>query len=201
MEKQGEPEICSAKDLSQLFDCSVMRISQLVKAGVLVKLARGQFDKDANTTAMIRHMRQTIRQQGSETSHANLKTKRAEYLDLQKKKAELDIAAKIGAVLPIDDVEAMFLEAAAIFSGQRRSMGSRLAGKLAGMHDPRAILALLNRENDGILKQTAAGFRDVPGVAKARRSTRSTAKKKPQPVGGRKPRATARKSRAGAVAK
>jgi hypothetical protein len=34
-------------------------------------------------------------------------------------------------------------------------MGSRLAGQLAGMSDPTAILKLLNAENDKILEATS----------------------------------------------
>ena len=194
-------DTCSAAELARLFDCSVVRVHKLVADGIIPKLGPGQFDKDACTTALILHMRQTIRQQGTGWSNADLKQSRVEYLAVQKKNAELKFQQASGKLLPIDDAEAMMLEIAAIFAGQKRSMGSRLAGKLAGMNDPKRILALLNRENDAILKNVSAKFSETANMAKAGRNTRAAAKAQPKPVGGRKPRVAARQSRTGAVAK
>lgn len=79
-------------------------------------------------------------------------------LEVQKRNAELAYQQKSAELLPIDVVESLFMEAAAIFVGQKRSMGSRLAGKLAGMSDPQPILKLLNTENDKILAGVADKF-------------------------------------------
>lgn len=66
-------------------------------------------------------------------------------------KVAFDLSVSRGEYLQLDDVEALMMEAAATFSGQKRSMGSRLAGQLASMSDPKTILKLLNSENDKIL--------------------------------------------------
>jgi len=64
-------------------------------------------------------------------------------------------------MLNIDDVEAIIIEGAAVFAGQKRSMGSRLDGKLANIHDSKTILKLLNAENDGILEGVADKFQSL----------------------------------------
>ena len=69
----------------------------------------------------------------------------------QKRNADFAYRKQIGELLDIEDVQTVVNEGAAIFTGQKRSMGSRLAGQLAGMRDPVAILKLLNSENDAIL--------------------------------------------------
>ncbi|MEA2078571.1 MAG: hypothetical protein U9P00_01705 [Pseudomonadota bacterium] len=56
-----------------------------------------------------------------------------------------------GELLEVDEVQVVVNEGTAIFMGQKRPMGSRLAGQLAGMSDPKAVLKLLNSENDKIL--------------------------------------------------
>ena len=58
---------------------------------------------------------------------------------------------KHGKHLRTDEVQVVVNEGAAIFMRQKRSMGSCLAGQLAGMNNPKEILKLLNSENDKIL--------------------------------------------------
>lgn len=76
-------------------------------------------------------------------------------------KIAFDLSVSRKTHLSLTDVEALLSEAAAIFMGQKRSMGSRLAGQLASMSDPKAILALLNSENDAILRDTADKFSEI----------------------------------------
>jgi len=98
----------------------------------------------------IAYQRRNAQQQGS-GSGEDLKRSRSELLKVQKKNAELAYRKQMGELLEFDEVETVVCEGAAIFTGQKRSIGSRLAGTLAGMSDPKAILKLLNSENDKIL--------------------------------------------------
>jgi phage terminase Nu1 subunit (DNA packaging protein) len=112
----------------------------------------------------IKYQRRNADQQGGDSTTADLKKARAELLQAQKKSAELAYQQKTGALIPLDDLQAVVNEGTAIFAGQRRSMGSRLAGKLAGMTSPTAILKLLNSENDKILAATADKLHELSGV-------------------------------------
>ncbi len=196
-----EQETCNAKDLAALFGLTLPRIYQLVKEGVLEKHGVGKFDRDASVTAYCRYLRGALQQQGSGSSNAELKQSRVELLGMQKKNAELAYQQKTGQLLLVADVEAVMMEAAAIFTGQKRALGSRLSSKLASMTDPKAILKLLNSENDKILANTAAKFGEITNIRKTGTNRKTTARKKSQRVGKRKPGVTARKSGAGAVAK
>ena len=197
----AETPLVSVGTLAKLFDVTDRYIQTLARDGIIPKSTRDGYDLIASVRGYVAFLRRTVEQQGSGSSNAELKQGRVEYLAIQKKNAELKFEQTSGQLLPIDDVEAMMLEIAAIFAGQKRSMGSRLAGKLAGMNDPKRILALLNRENDAILKNVSAKFSETANMAKAGRNTRAAAKAQPKPVGGRKPRVAARQSRTGAVAK
>jgi hypothetical protein len=90
-------------------------------------------------------------------------------LKAQKRASDLAYDERAGKLLSIGDAEALMLEAAASFAGQKRSMGSRLAGQLAGMSDPKQILALLNKENDAILRTVAEVFRAKGDYAAGKR--------------------------------
>jgi len=171
----------------------------LTRDGTLTKNTSNRYDKKASITGYIRYLRNAVRQQGSGSSNTHLKASRVELLDMQKKNAELAYLEKTGQMLKIDDVEAIIVEGAATFAGQKRSMGSRLAGKLASMTDPKAILKLLNAENDAILKNTATKFSEIKNLGKGRRNTKAAAKPKSQRVGRRKPSVSARKPGAGAA--
>jgi len=89
---------------------------------------------------------------------APLSEERRRLVAAQAEKAEIETAQRKGELLELNDVETLLIEGAAVFAGQKRSMGSRLAGKLAGMDDPKAILKLLNSENDRILQNVADKF-------------------------------------------
>ena len=101
--------------------------------------------------AYVMFQRKNMEQQGSGSSNAELKTARVELLQAQKKAADLALRQKTGQLLEADEVRAIANAGTAVFVGQKRSMGSRLAGTLAGMDNPKEILKLLNSENDKIL--------------------------------------------------
>lgn len=199
--KTTETEYCSAADLAELLGISRARIGQLLKEGVVTRITPGKYDKNASITAYCGMLRASLLQQGSGSSNAHLKASRVELLDMQKKNAELAYLEKTGQMLKIDDVEAILIEGAATFAGQKRSMGSRLAGKLASMTDPTAILKLLNAENDAILRNTSDKFSEIKNLGKGRRNTQAATKQKSKRVGRRKPGVSARKSGAGAASK
>lgn len=95
-----------------------------------------------------------------------LSEERRRLVAAQAERAELETAQRKGQLLDIEDVQIVVNEGTAIFVGQKRSMGSRLAGQLAGMTDPRAILKLLNAENDKILQATSDKLYSLAGVDK-----------------------------------
>lgn len=198
---ETEPETCKAAELAKLLGLSPQRIHQLVKNGVLVNYQRGTFDKFAAILTYCEYLRRVVKQQGSGSSNATLKQSRVELLAVQKQNAELNYQQKTGQVLLIDNVEAILMEAAAVFAGQKRSMGSRLSGKLAGMTSPKAILKLLNAENDAILKNTATKFSEIQNISKARGYRKTAAGPKSKRVGRPKSSTAARKPRTRAVAK
>ena len=144
--------------LAALLNVSVRRVHQLAAAGTIPAPVAHRYGVVASVQSYITYLQTIVAQQGSGSSNADLKAARVALLQTQKKNADLRFKTASGKMLPVEDAEVLMQEAAAIFAGQKRSMGSRLAGKLAGMADPKQILALLNRENDKILRGVSDKF-------------------------------------------
>jgi len=187
--------------IAKLFDLTERRVQQLAKDNVIPKGIDGKYDLIGCVRGYVVFLRKTVEQQGSGSSNATLKASRVELLEVQKKNAELAYQQKTGQLLLVADVEAVMMEAAAIFTGQKRALGSRLSSKLASMTDPKAILKLLNSENDKILANTADKFGEITNIRKDRSNRKTTARKKSKRVGKRKQSATAGKPGTGALAK
>ena len=88
---------------------------------------------------------------GSASRQTALSEERRRLVAAQSEKTETENRLRKDELFSADEVEAIVCEGTAVFTGQKRAMGSRLAGQLAGMTDPVAILKLLNSENDKIL--------------------------------------------------
>jgi hypothetical protein len=146
------PEVpVSVAVVAEVLNLTRRRISQLVAEQVLPAPLNHKYDALRCAQRYIAYQRKNADQQGGDSSTADLKKSRADLLRSQKRNADLAYQQKIGQLIEIEDLQEVVNAGTAVFTGQRRSMGSRLAGQLAGMSDPTAILKLLNRENDRIL--------------------------------------------------
>jgi hypothetical protein len=144
--------------LATLLGISRRRVQQLAQDSIIPAPTGYQYDVTESVLGYITFLQKAVEMQGSGSSNEALKAARVALLKSQKRAADLAYQEKAGKLLPIDDVEALILEATAAYVGQRRSMGSRLAGELAGMSDPKTILAVLNQENDAILRTLSNTF-------------------------------------------
>jgi hypothetical protein len=144
--------------LAGVLGISQRRVHQLAADGIIPKPDAYQYNLVESVRGYTGFLRAIVERQGSGTSNEALKAARVALLKSQKRAADLAYQEKAGKLLSVDDVEQLMLEAAATFAGQKRSMGSRLAGQLAGMTDPKAIMNLLNHENDAILRNVSKQF-------------------------------------------
>ena len=136
--------------VAEVLGVSRRRVSQLVVEGVLPAPVAHRYDALRCGQRYIAYQRRNSERQGGSNTE-DLKKSRADLLKAQKRNADLAYRKQIGELLDIEDVQTVVNEGAAIFVGQKRAMGSRLAGQLAGMTNPTAIMKLLNKENDAIL--------------------------------------------------
>jgi phage terminase Nu1 subunit (DNA packaging protein) len=146
------PEVLvNAAVLAEVLNLTRRRISQLVAEQVLPAPVNHKYDALRCAQRYIAYQRKNAEQQSGDSSTADLKKSRSELLRAQKRNADLAYQQKTGELIPIEDLQIVVNEGTAVFTGLKRSMGSRLAGQLAGMSDPKQILRLLNKENDAIL--------------------------------------------------
>lgn len=179
------PEV-SAQALAKLFDLTDRRIHQLAKMEVIPKPVNKRYDLIASVRGYVKFLRKSVADQGSGSSNEPLKKSRIALLETQRKKAELDLAVRAGELVPIDSMQEVVNASAAVYSGQLRSMGSRIASKVAGLSNAREIADLLRSENEKILAAVAVEFDALAGTEPSRSDTEASTKPKPKRVGRRK---------------
>jgi len=130
---------------------SSRQVSKWIDAGLPVQAAgRKGVALEIDTAQAIRWLLGK-RGDGSASRQTALSEERRRLVAAQAEKTETENRLRKDELFEADEVQQIVVEGTATFTGQKRAMGSRLAGQLAGMSDPKAILKLLNAENDKIL--------------------------------------------------
>ena len=157
--KPAIPEVSvNSSTLAGVLNISQRRVQQLAKDGVIPAAIKYKYDLVGCVSGYVTFLQKTVAQKGSGASNADLKKARVALLQAQKRAADLIHKEKQAQLLPIDDVESMFLEAASIYAGQLNALGSRLSGRLASMTDSKQILKVLKKETNAIRAATAEKF-------------------------------------------
>lgn len=138
--------------LARLLGLSRQRISQLVTAGVLVKLGRGQFDVETSVRAYLK-----FREQSAEgpAGISDLGTQRVRLLKLKADLAAMDLGRTRGELVPIADVAAKVSGEYAVVRNRFMALPSTCAPRVAGL-EAKAAFAVLHAEVVTILRELSA---------------------------------------------
>jgi len=116
---------------------SVTRVSQLVKAGILPKSARGQHDVDASRTAYLAHLRAVAAGRGSrDGTGLDLVVERARLAAAQAARVERQNAVEAGEFLPRSEVHTAVTASFRRVRSKLLAMPARLAPVLAPAMSP-----------------------------------------------------------------
>ena len=126
----------AAETAAAHLDLSVTRFNDLVRQGVLPREGRAQYDLDAVRVAYIRHIRDVAGGKKSAGGAPELTAERARLARAQADKAEMEVAALEGRLVPAESVEKTWLVLATSFRSRMVAMPGKLAHQLAAIQSP-----------------------------------------------------------------
>jgi phage terminase Nu1 subunit (DNA packaging protein) len=119
--------VLSATKMSQLFDCTVRQLELLAKKGVVVRVAPGEYDADASTTAYIRHLREQAASRAGQDATVDSVTANIQWKQASTELLQVRLAKEAGELLPVEDVREVW---GRVVRGIRQFVMS-LPGKIA----------------------------------------------------------------------
>jgi len=133
----------SAEVAAEHLDLSVTRFNDLVRRGVLPREGRAKFDIDAIRLAYIRHIRDVAGGRKSDSDAPELTAERARLTRAQASKAEMELAALEGILVPAEDVEKVWGSLTSSFRSRMISLPGKFAHQCAAMTNAAEVEALL----------------------------------------------------------
>jgi len=135
----------AAETAAAHLDLSVTRFNDLVRQGVLPKDGRARFDIDAVRIAYIRHIRDIAGGKKSGVDAPELTAERARLARAQADKAEMEVAALEGKLVPAESVEKIWTALATSFRSRMVAMPGKLAHQLAAIQNPAEAEAFIRK--------------------------------------------------------
>jgi len=156
--------VTNKTEFAKLIGYSSRQVSAWVDQGMPVEKGGGKgIPLEIDSAKAVRWL---LGKRGSGASRQTaLSEERKRLTSAQAEKVEIENAVRNGELLEISDVEILILETTALLVGQLSSLGSRLAGELAGLSNPKTVLKRINAETDRLRRDIAKKFRE--GAARA----------------------------------
>jgi phage terminase Nu1 subunit (DNA packaging protein) len=135
----------SAEIAASHLDLSVTRFNDLVRQDILPREGRAKFDLDAVRVAYIRHIRDIAGGKKSGTDAPELTAERARLARAQADKAEMEVAALEGKLVPAESVEKVWTALTTSFRSRMVAMPGKLAHQLAAIQNPAEAEAFIRK--------------------------------------------------------
>ena len=133
-----------ASTLAKLFNLTERRVQQLAKEGVIPKPERGKYDLVGAVRGYVKFLQERAEGRGVEPNA--LHDERMRLLMAQAERAELEVAALYRSLLPYEEVVAAWQQLVAAFRARCLALPSKLAPRLAVIHERRRIQDALTAE-------------------------------------------------------
>ena len=143
---------CTTKDLALIYGCSVQYIGEMVKNKDLpTPIKQNQHD-------IIKACKAMLEQASAEAvdSQLNIAAEKLRLTKAQARKAEIEVAEMMKALLPAKDVRDAAFEKGRMLRDQLLNIPARVAPIIAAEHDPKKTHAILEKEIRQVL-ETIAG--------------------------------------------
>ncbi len=186
--------VVDRKRLAEVLGLDVSMINKLAKQG-LPKEARGKYSLPIAVQWYVNSWRDRV-----ESKSKTMDESRKRLYQEQTEKHRLENEKLRGELLPVEDVQHIMNEVAVTVATQLDGLGPRMAQVLAGMDEPAEIQRTLLHECRDIRFTIAGQVEAIADIEDGSEHHKTPTKKKRRGVGGRKKKATARKSRARKVA-
>ena len=142
--------ICDRHELTEYLDISLSRVTQLTHEGVLIKVARNQYDAPACIANFI-----NFKLQGGSSGSSDVIEARARLYAVQTEKTTLETARAKREVIPVDEHLADLRELQQIFDAALDSLDPALATDIAGLAEPAEISDRLTLEATSLRQAVA----------------------------------------------
>jgi hypothetical protein len=137
--------------ITRLLNLTEQRVHQLVKAGIIPRADRGQYQLAPTVAAYVRYLQEQVQARGKPAEQQSRLALRSE----QQRRLKLENDEREGRLIPFDHAQAITDEIAATFVMCLEALPGRLAGELAGMDQPSLIRGRLKAEVYAIRTQVA----------------------------------------------
>ena len=177
---------------------SQRRVNQLADLRIIKRVERGQYDLFASLTGYIVFLHEAMSKKSTMDAQGNIKNstdQRARLLEVEIATAEIDLAAKRGQVMALDDHKMIIGNLILETKARVMTIGARAAPKVQHEKSRSAIKKVIDAEAlDALIAMSKVPFsmpgmpvlsEDAPDSPAARKSakarkTRARAKKKPK---------------------
>ncbi|CAA2104962.1 hypothetical protein MBUL_02957 [Methylobacterium bullatum] len=142
------PVIVDVATLADLLGVHIRQIPKFADAGTVVRVAHGEYDRDASIRLHVEHLRKVA---GGRSQSSTLAAERERLTKAQADAAELKLAASRAELIPAKDVET---EWATVLQGIRASMlalPSRIQQRLGTLSA--ADVSIIDREIRDVLDE------------------------------------------------
>jgi phage terminase Nu1 subunit (DNA packaging protein) len=95
-------------ELAELFGCSTRQIEALAQKGIIVRLSRGRYDRDASTTAYIRHLREQAASRAGQDPTIDSVTANVLWKQASTELLQVRLAKEAGELVDVEDVKALW---------------------------------------------------------------------------------------------
>lgn len=125
----------TATTLAKLFNLSERRVRQLGQTGIIPRPQHGKYDLIGAVQGYVKYLQERADGRGVEPS--GLHEERTRLLTAQAEHKELEVAALHRSLLPFDEVVAAWEQLVAAFRAKCLALPSKLAPRLAVIHERR----------------------------------------------------------------
>lgn len=118
-------DACPAATLAKLFNLHERRVRQLGQEGIIPRPQHGQYDLLGSVQGYVKYLQ--ARAEGRHLEGQDVHAERGRLVRAKAHKAELEIAALEGSLLPFDEVVAAWQQLVAAFRARCLALPSKLA--------------------------------------------------------------------------
>lgn len=172
-DREGKVKVDS---LARLFNLSPRRVQQLAREGIVKKDTRGFYDVIPSVQGYVTYLQQQL--EGKPTQDVAKQIR-----DEQLRRMRLENEAREFSLVPIDEVEELFLETVSIVAQMCDSLESRLPPLVVNQSDARAVKRIISAETGRIRNSAAKTLEDPRATIKRRVDSQSAAKRNTRRVG------------------
>jgi phage terminase Nu1 subunit (DNA packaging protein) len=134
----------TAATLAKLFNLHERRVRGLGQEGIIPRPEHGKYDLIGSVQGYVKYLQG--RAEGQRDEQSGLHDERIRLLTAQAERAELEVAALHRSLLPFDEVVAAWEQLVAAFRARCLALPSKLAPRLAVIHERNKIQNALTAE-------------------------------------------------------